>query len=102
MDCNCTLLGSWACQYCPEYNKEFWTNYKIVNWTPIVLEGYDTERYELVEKKEWKINKIKENIEYCEEQRLHLEELSRDYGQASLNYTKTIMKLQEQLKELEK
>lgn len=82
LTCSCTMAGTIACKSCSNYIKGFGSpvpvvTYSHVDWNTfipivypvsdrniqLVLDGYDTERYELVEKKDWKINELKRNID---------------------------------------
>ena len=62
---------------------------------------YSSDRYELVEKKDWKIKKINEGIDYYKE-RIELHKKLIDLYAGDIDkYTKTIKTLEESIKALE-
>ena len=73
--CNCTLVGSDACKACSNFIKEFktewekyndiwyWTYGQFLDSTPTINYPFISERYELVEKKDWKLNQLKKQLE---------------------------------------
>jgi hypothetical protein len=72
--CNCTLAGTAACSSCSS-NNLIWTapdwsvfnteDFKYPEWLTnyFDINVYDPEKYDLVEKKDYKIKKLKEDIE---------------------------------------
>lgn len=69
--CNCTLAGTLACRNCSEYIKYFGTSPEVHYYqtelpqqplTWYYTNSYDSDRYELVEKKDWKINQLEERL----------------------------------------
>ena len=66
--------------------------------TPI----YDPDRYELVEKKDWKINNLKEQIEENKELLRGNSDAINYYQKLETEYANKILNLEKELKELEK
>lgn len=88
-----------SCYGCP-YNtwKEVWTTPVVITWnTP----SYDSDRYELVEKKDWKIKQLKADIERFKED---LEKNKKDNEVLAKEYNKLIEAIayaEKELKNLE-
>ena len=74
------------------------------NWYYTIKDGwyYDSDRYELVEKKDWKVNNLKEQIEKNKKLLRHNSDLINYYQDLETEYANKILKLEKELKELEK
>jgi len=104
LTCSCSLAGTAACLNCSNYISVFghtwdWGN---IEWSyPRQSVTYDTDKYELVEKKDWKLNQLKKVLE---EKKNDLEQAERDLklqkGIISL-VNQDIEEIERQLKELE-
>ena len=66
MMCNCSLAGTSACENCTYY--KMYSGVDIPYITGIsygyrIIPYYDSDKYELVEKKDWKLNQLKKQLE---------------------------------------
>ena len=102
--CNCTLASPSKCFNCKNYSTSFFYGTSSENWFKYMGEvlGFDSDRYELVEKKDWKINDLKLRLE-------HTKTLFKENGneitrlqKLENEYAKHMMELEKELKELEK
>ena len=103
LTCNCTLCYSNpnACQKCPNntWRDLVWT---ASDWDVQWVNVYDHNRYELVEKKDWKLNQLKDNLIGTKEYADHLsKEIDAKIARLA-EYQKDIDTLEEQIKDLEK
>ena len=106
--CNCTLAGTLACKSCPEYIRYFGTElpsytYKIYDWEELLklAKNYDSDRYELVEKKDWKINNLKKELKEIED---NIEQKKLEIESCNIfieQYEKDLEAINSKLKELE-
>lgn len=101
--CNCTLVGTLACQSCSNYIKYFGYSWGNSNgWTTTYkLHTYNPETHELIEKKDAKVERIKKNIE---ELLVELGAKSKEVDEEISKMEKmkeTIEGLNKELKELE-
>ena len=74
------------------------------NWYYKIKDGlyYDSDRYELVEKKDWKINNLKEQIKGVEEALENNKKSLKFYQDLITMNLERIDELKKELKELEK
>ena len=63
--CNCTLASPTKCFNCKNYSSSFYYGTSSENWFKYMGEvlGVNFDRYELVEKKDWKLNQLKKQLE---------------------------------------
>lgn len=63
--CNCTLASPTKCFNCKNYSSSFYYGTSSENWFKYMGEvlGVNLDRYELVEKKDWKLNQLKKQLE---------------------------------------
>ena len=112
LTCNCTLAGTLTCKSCPEYIKYFGTSNirhdsisefinrinKYVGPNGVV---YSSDRYELVEKKDWKINNLKKELKEIED---NIEQKKLEIESCNIfieQYEKDLEAINSKLKELE-
>jgi peptidoglycan hydrolase CwlO-like protein len=113
--CNCTLCytNPDSCKTCSAYIKEFGNNSSEWEWktdwwniyfpkTVDVKLNYDSDRYELVEKKDWKVNNLKEKIKGIEEALENNKKSLKFYQDLITMNLERIEELNKELKELEK
>ena len=63
--CNCTLASPTKCINCKNYSSSFYYGTSSENLFKYMGEvlGVNLDRYELVEKKDWKLNQLKKQLE---------------------------------------
>ena len=114
--CNCTLpyTNPEACKSCSSYLKEYtgmandWNDW-LKDWNrytyPVTLtwsSDYDKDRYELVEKKDWKIKDTEKRLEHTKSlMRSNSDEITR-LQYLETEYAKEWNLLEKELKELKK
>ena len=107
--CVCSLAGTKACENCSAFLMYYDTSLPKIEYKPYewytywtdILKPFDSDRYELVEKKDWKIKQLKEEIAYYkmrlkEEDALRVQSYERE-SKLRLEHVKAL----DELKELE-
>ena len=102
LSCNCTLCytNPNACKNCATYIQYYSTDlttkpYEWYIYWGDILKPFDSDKYELVEKKDWKINQLKEQIA---EQKRHSDNLYK----YTIKQLSILEDLKRKLEELEK
>lgn len=102
MFCNCTLAGTKACQNCSN-NTTIFTNFSDLNWIRVYpwVETYNPETHELVEKKDAKIKRLKDEIQQEEKKLTTCKNVLEAYSNNLKEAEDNIKKLNDELSELE-
>ena len=80
-------------------NGNWW--YNLDGWEAELYDSFISDRYELVEKKDWKINQLKEKINKCNKE-IENYKFRKDLEQTVIEVFENIIKeCEEELKELE-
>ena len=108
-NCNCTLIGTKACENCEDisiFHSPFLK--PMENYIYKVFNFYDPDTHELVEKKDAKINKLKKKIqdtfnmiEFTKSDINTYERIIKEKRDIIERYVEVIKKLDLELKELE-
>ena len=109
MICNCSLAGTAACRNCNVYLMYYDTSLPKIEYKPYewftywadILKPLDSDRYELVEKKDWKINNLKKELKEIED---NIEQKKLEIESCNIfieQYEKDLEVVNSKLKELE-
>jgi peptidoglycan hydrolase CwlO-like protein len=102
--CYCTLAGTKSCEKCPNNTWSDWVSggWNLQKWVETWNgTSYDTNRYELVEKKDWKLNQLKKELESANLKSTYLSKgIDNDLDKLK-EYQKEIDSLEKEIKDLE-
>ena len=102
--CNCTLASPSRCFECKNYSSSFFYGTSYQNWFKYMNEvlgaGVDLDRYELVEKKDWKIKDLEKRIGECKEELTIRDSLILDLSFKNTETNTKLKELEEELKKL--
>ena len=100
--CNCTLASPSKCFNCKNYSTSFFYGTSSENWFKYMGEvlGFDSDRYELVEKKDWKINQLRKEIDKLKKEKEMQLESMEIYRKNAVGIEQELNKLTRELIDL--
>ena len=104
--CWCSLAGSAACKNCsnnPNRETSGWiTTDGITTKYWYTTPWFDSDKYELVEKKDWKLNNLKKELTKLQDTLKEYKDLEKYYANLAVTMEEKINNVESEIKELEK